>query len=177
MKQGMILLISIVSVAREFVGKLLGEGQHKVTVTAIAETLSKQSNSWKDQTPQVEVQFTDAEGRMITHWFNQKGYAQKKDYADGKAPKGYEFRSSENGNENYAVEISSGKRLASESRTADCLRIIGEFANDCGIPAGEEGTLEGKEVGIGVRKNARDNYEVFYTMPASKVKDAATAEA
>lgn len=175
---GMILLaITILSAARQFAGKLLGEGEHKVTITSIAESLSKPSSAWKDQTPQIEVQFKDAMGHMITHWFNQKGYQQKKDFENGVAPKGIEFRSSENGNEEYAVDTKTGLRLVSESRTADCLRILGEFANDCGIPTGEEGSVEGKEVGVGVRKNARDNYEVYYTKPASKVKLAESAEA
>lgn len=178
MNKGLILLSLVVtSVARKFNGKLLGEGEHVVTITTVAETLSKPSEFWKDQTPQIEIGMKDAEGKVITHWLNQKGYMRASDYPNSKAPKGVEFRSSENGNEMYAVDIKSGNRIESADRTADCERIIGEFANDCGIAAGEEGTLEGKTVGIGVRKNARDNYEVHYSKPASKVKSTEDAEA
>lgn len=166
----------IKSVERENKSSILQPGQHVVKVTTVAETNSKASSNWNDVTPQVEVVVKNSKGDSLTIWYNLKGYMRESDYPKG-APKGIEFRSSENGNEGYAVNIKTDERIESESRTADCDKIIGEFANDCGIKAGTEGTLEQKTVGIMVRENSRGFMEMHYTMPASKVKVATEADA
>ena len=110
---------------------------------------------------------------------------QQKDYPNGKAPKGIAFRSSENGNENYAVDSATNERIEDEANTATCLNIIGEFASDCGIAENTKITstkqlltlLQGAEVGIKVRAKSDDKVEYHYSMPVDRVKATEDAEA
>src|SRR3990167_7886449 len=149
-------MFKILVKAKVFLGALLGIGEHRVVISEIAETVSKPSDNWEDQTPQIEVKFKDEKGSVLTHWFQLKGFMQQKDYPNGKAPKGIAFRSSENGNENYAVDSATNERIEDEAKTATCLNIIGEFASDCGIAENTKITstkqlltlLQGAEVGI-----------------------------
>lgn len=149
-----------------FIGesKFLSEGLHVVIITAIAETLAKVSPNWKDQTPQLQVEFTGENEKTITHWFNLKGYKTRADYEGQAIPKGIEFRSSENGNEEYAVNTKTGERIESESKTAECERMLAEFAyNVADEQAGVEVDLkEGLQVGIMVREGGRGFNEVHY---------------
>ena len=171
-------MIKFIVKIREFAGKLLGKGEHIVIVDTVAETVSKPSDNWSDQTPQLEVKFKNDEG-TLTHWFQLKGFMQAKDYPNGKAPKGIVFRSSENGNEQYAVDIKTNERIESEEKTETCMTILGEFAGACGLKEGSSITqkaLEGAEVGIGVRLRADDKVEYHYSKPAADVKTSVETE-
>lgn len=171
-------MIKFIVKIREFAGKLLGAGEHVVTVESIAETVSKASDNWDDQTPQLEVKFRNDEG-TLTHWFQLKGFKTRKDYPNGKAPKGIEFRSSENGNEEYAVDTKSNERIESDDKTETCMTILGEFAGACGLSEGKEITqkaLEGAEVGIGVRLRADNKVEYHYSKLADDVKVSQDAD-
>ena len=144
--------------------KIIGAGLHKVIILAIAETLAKVSPNWKDQTPQLEVDFQNEEGKTLKHWFNLEGYQTRADYEGKDIPKGIEFRSSENGNEEYAVDTATGMRIESADKTAECKRMLAEFAyNVADEKAGVEVDIkEGSIVGIMVRENSRGFNEVHY---------------
>lgn len=160
-------------------GGLLSVGKHLTTITDIVEDVATASANWADLTPQIKVVFKNASG-TITQWFNMKGYKSIADFPTGIAPKGFEFRSSENGNENYLVNIKTNKRVESDEKTAQAMKIFGEFACDAGIAEGEDfgiADVIGKEIGVAVRDNNRGGVEVHYTMPASRVKVSEDAEA
>lgn len=144
--------------------KIIGEGLHQVIITAIAETLAKVSEFWADQTPQIEVDFEDANGKTLKHWFNQKGYKTRADFEGQDIPAGIEFRSSENGNEEYAVDTKTNMRIESESKTAECENMLAKFAYYVADEnAGVEVDIQpGSTVGIMVRENARGYKEVHY---------------
>lgn len=180
-----VTMFKIIVKARVFLGALLSAGEHKVVISEIAETVSKPSDNWKDQTPQIEVKFKGENDRVLTHWFQLKGYKQAKDYPNGKAPAGFAFRSSENGNEQYAVNIKTGNRVEDPAKTATCMNILGEFAATCGIAEETEinstseliEALQGAELGIKVRSRADDKVEYHYSMPVENVKSSSEAEA
>lgn len=159
--------------------KFLGEGLHQVIITSIGDTLAKVSQNWKDQTPQIEVVFTGENEKTIKHWFNLKGYQTRADYEGKDIPKGIEFRSSENGNEEYAVNVKTGERIESESKTAECERMLAEFAfyvadEQAGV---DVDVKEGCTVGIMVREGSRGYNEVHYfkgvTATAEKMSEEA----
>jgi len=178
-------MFNIIVKARVFVGGLLSAGLHVVKITEVAETTSKPSDNWEDQTPQLEVKFENEEGNKITHWFQLKGFMQQKDYPKGIAPKGVEFRSSENGDENYAVDKATGERIEDEAKTATCNTIVSEFTANCGIKEGTKinslnaliKAISNAEVGIMVRKRADNKVEYHYSKPASEVTVEEDAEA
>jgi hypothetical protein len=176
--------MKIVVKIREFVGKILKAGEHLVTIAEASVTVSKVSDSWKDQTPQLEVKFKDEKGSSITHWFQLKGFKQAKDYPNGKAPAGIEFRNSENGNEQYAVDKKTGKRIEDSAKTETCGTILGEFLGNCGLEVDEEFDLNDVpeaikdcQVGIKVRERADEKVEYHYSMMADDVRLTEDAEA
>jgi hypothetical protein len=163
------------SAKRPFNGddKIIALGLSAVVISAISETLAKKSDQWNDQTPQLEVTFEDEEGKSLKHWFNLQGYQTKADFEGKVVPKNIEFRSSEKGNEEYAVDTTTGNRLVSESKTAECEAIIGYFVGDTGVDIGEEtdaNSLMGSAVGIMVRENSRGFREMHYSLPADQVE-------
>lgn len=159
--------------------KIIGAGLHQVIITAIAETLAKVSPNWKDQTPQLEVKFEDSEGKSIMHWFNLKGYKTRADYEGQDIPKNVEFRSSENGNEEYAVDTKTNTRIESPEKTAECENMLAKFAyyladEQAGV---DVDVKEGMPVGIQVRENARGFNEVHYFKGASATETALQEQA
>ena len=177
-------MFKIIVKAREFSGKLLSAGEHAVSISEASETVSKPSDNWDDQTPQIECKFKNETG-SLTHWFQLKGFMQAKDYPNGKAPKGIVFRNSENGNEQYAVDLKTNERLEDEAKTETCLRIISEFIADCGVAEGTKinsvadviKAISGAEVGIRVKERADGKVEYHYAMSVDKVRDMEDAEA
>jgi|CXWL01.1.fsa_nt_gi hypothetical protein len=162
---------SFKSIAKVLVGGLLGTGEHKCTITEIGMDLSKPSPNWSDRTPQIKTVFKNDKG-TITQWNNLKGYKTIKDFANGVAPKGFEFRSSEAGDENYLVNLKTNERVESPDKTATCERMFAEMGNDAGIAEGADFTISdliGKEVGVVVRAKGK-GVEVHYTKPASRVR-------
>lgn len=168
------ITMNLVSVKRAFNGedKLIPLGESVAIIANAAETFAKVNANWSDRTPQLEVKFENESGQMLTHWYNLQGYQTKADFEGKAVPKGITFASSENGNEDYAIK--GGARIVSEEKTAECERIVGEFINDSGLPAGEEITdsnqLVGLQIGLMVRDGSRGFREVHYTKLASKVK-------
>lgn len=151
---------------------LLQPGRHLCAIKTAADTLSKPNDMWKDRTPQVEVVFEDTNGKIITGWYNLKGYQKQDDFADGKAPKGFEFRSSEGNDEQYLVDLKTGNRVESLERTEQALKIFTNMANDAGIGAGEGfelSDLTGLPIGVQVRAK-NQSVEIHYTMPAKRVE-------
>ena len=177
-------MFKIIVKAREFSGKLLSAGEHAVSISEASETVSKTSDNWDDQTPQIEVKFKNETG-SLTHWFQLRGFMQAKDYPNGKAPKGIVFRNSENGNEQYAVDLKTNERLEDEAKTDTCKRIIAEFLADCGVAedtvidsvAKAVKAMSGAEVGIKVRERGDGKVEYHYAMSVDKVRDMEDAEA
>lgn len=177
-------MFKIVVKAREFSGKLLSAGEHAVSISEASETVSKASDNWDDQTPQIEVKFKNETG-TLTHWFQLKGFMQAKDYKDQKAPKGFAFRNSENGNEQYCVDLKTNERVEDTDKTDTCKRIISEFLADCGVPEDTQidsvakaiKVMSGAEVGIRVKERGDGKVEYHYAMPVAKVRDMEDAEA
>jgi len=153
-------------------GGLLNAGEHLVSIDSIIEDSASPSSNWEDITPQLRVTMKNEDG-VITRWFNMKGYQSIEDFPTGKAPKGFEFRSSENGDEGYLVDSKTNERVESEEKTALAEKIFCEFACDAGVEEGadfDENDLLGAELGVVVRNNA-SGVEVHYTKPASQVEE------
>jgi len=172
---------TFVSVKKVLKGGLLSIGQHLTTIASIVEAKPTEDidRQWNDDTPQLEVTFQSEEG-SIKKWYNLAGYKSKSDYPTGVAPKGFEFRSSANGDENYLVNIKTGMRVQDEEKTATAEKIFCELANDAGIAEGEGfgiSDLIGKQIGVNVRDNNKGGVEVHYTMPASRVQVSEDAQA
>lgn len=156
-------------------GGLLNTGEHLVSIESIIEDASSPSTNWADTTPQIKATMKNDDG-VITRWFNMKGYQSLEDFPTGKAPKGFEFRSSEQGDENYLVNSKTNERVESEEKTALAEKIFCEFACDAGVEEGadfDENDLIEAELGVVVRDNGNGGVEVHYTKPASQVKEVA----
>tara|TARA_R110000803_G_scaffold36811_5_gene79151 strand:- start:2881 stop:3375 length:495 start_codon:yes stop_codon:yes gene_type:complete len=120
----------------------LDNGRHLTKLTNIADDLSDAGYD------QMVGTFTkvDADGNepsdpklrgSIRKWWNLEGFEKE---ADGKT---------------YKLD-KDGNRIHSDENTAACGRIIGQFANRCGIPAGESFNrkdLFNKVIGIVVKPN------------------------
>jgi len=160
---------------------IMPAGLHKAIIAAFAETKPKLA-PWADITKQTQVTFENEEGAKISMWNNFIGYRNKTDFPDGKAPKGFQFMSSEGHNENYLMNSETKKRVVSEDRTNDAVRIFLEFLEESGIvEAGAEfqsideviqfasENLIGVEMGVKVRINDDNKSEVHHTMSLANV--------
>lgn len=170
------------SIKKVIKGGLLQAGQHITKVASLVEVQAEQALNWVDRTTQIKAEFKNEEG-VICRWFNTAGYKSIADFPTGIAPKGFEFRSSENGNENYLVSIKTNERVISDEKTETAYKMIGEFIEDCGIPAGTEfadfnafaSAVTGSEVGVCVKDDG-GKVSVAYTMHAERVKSAVEAD-
>lgn len=154
-------------------------GFHVVTVKAVTpETAAAKNGAWTDLTRQFKVEFTNTFG-VHTHYFNTCGYKRLEDIQpqdlsqmsqkilNAAKPenrnavfiqlrdKEFEARSSDNGNESYAVNIANKQRVESEARTEVAINMLSEFAFACGVTEGEDVDIEdlvGASVGIELRE-------------------------
>lgn len=179
----------LVSVKKILKGGLLQAGQHATEISEVSLVESEPSTQWADRTAQLKVAFKNAAG-SITRWYNTIGYKSISDFPTGIAPKGFEFRSSESGNENYLVNIKTGLRVENDEKSETCATMLGELLEDAGIPAGtdfsDEATgevdfeavakaLYAKPIGLMVKED-NGKVNVAYTMHVEKVKTAIIAE-
>ena len=106
---------------KKFAGKLLEAGMHLVTVSAIVEDKPSHAADmpWKDVTPQVKITVKNDNG-FISSWFNLRGYKNVNDYPNGIAPKGFEFASSEFGEEQYLISSKTKVRVESAEKSEGC---------------------------------------------------------
>ena len=161
---------------------IMSAGLHKAIICAFAETKPKIA-PWSDITKQTQVTFENEEGAKISMWNNFIGYRNKTDFPDGKAPKGFQFMSSEGHNENYLVNSTTKARVVSDERTADAVRIFLEFLEESGtVEEGQEFNsideiitfatehLLGTEMGVKVRLNEQNKSEVHHTMSLANVE-------
>jgi len=177
-------------------GGLLSIGLHLCVIFAIAQSKWKQVYRdaagtipcWLDETPQIAVTFKNDSGQII-NWYNMKGYVNQKDYEEGgshygkKVPANHEFVSSFGHSENYLVNTKTKMRVENASKTAECLRIFGEFCVDAGLEVGGSDTvesimqsLEGAEIGVMVRaKGNTSQVEVHYTCAAEQCEGVEVA--
>lgn len=153
-------------------------GTHVVTVKGIApESASAKNGAWTDLTRQVKVDFSNALGNH-THYFNVCGYKRMEDISIEDLSqtsqkmilatkpesrnavflqlrdKEFEARSSDNGSESYAVNVSTKERVISDSRTEVAQNMLAEFAYSCGVEEGQDIDIEdlvGVSVGIELR--------------------------
>jgi len=166
--------------AENNISKLLGEGEHATEIIGVALTQSTQNPDYADRTPQVEVTFGDEKGRSIKSWLNLKGFktfsrnsdkdVEGKDFLSEKEQESGKFEA--RGPFGYAVNKKSGIRIESTSKTASARSIIGKLGVDCGIPEGNDFSMEdlqGKSVGIKVIRNNNGQLRVHYSMPAAEV--------
>ena len=168
---------------------IMSAGLHKAIISAFAETKPKLA-PWADITKQTQTTFENEEGAKISMWNNFIGYRNKTDFPDGKAPKGFQFMSSEGHNENYLVNSTTKDRVVSDERTADAVRIFLEFLEESGtVDEGQEFDsideiiqfaaehLVGTEMGVKVRINADNKSEVHHTMRLADVEAKLNVEA
>lgn len=131
---------------------LLGDGAHLCKITAVSETASKESEDYKDRTPQIEVSFETPKG-FIRHWFNLAGY---KKGDDGK----------------YIVDKKTKIRVIDEENTAAARAIFERLGLHAGIDEGSDFGLEdliNLEVGIFVKTDENGKPRVARTMYPEKV--------
>jgi hypothetical protein len=151
---------------------LLGPGEHEVTIKQVFTDTAKPSDLYTDVTEQLAVLFEDASGKVITRWYNLKGYE-----VNAKAP----TRKDSEGRDvpNYAID-KSGARLENVANTKKALAIISGLAIHAGFDEDHEldaSDLVGKSCNIMVQRDAKFNSsKVAYTMKPSKVAKDAEAE-
>lgn len=146
--------------ARSNQKEMLGPGKHLVTIASIAECLSKKSDDYKDQTPQLEVKF-ETENGFITGWYNLKG-----------------FKKNEDGS--YAINPKTKNRIEDVENTTTAVGIFERLALHAGIPSGTEfdiAELVGMEIGIKTESNDQGKMRVQYTMSSDRVETPASVEA
>jgi hypothetical protein len=134
--------------------ELLPKGRHQVTVHSISDAVAESEN-WTDPTEQVKIVYKEKDGnRYISDWLNLKGFKRMTDLTDKEKSSGkFEARSSETGDEEYAVNKKTGARVEDPERTEKCLSIFGEIMTSCGVEDGEERdfySLVGSELYIDV---------------------------
>ena len=149
-------------------GSLIGVGLHTAIVTSAIETKSKQG------TEQLEITVQNAAGVTRNIWLNLTGFrANKKgEYIDanGKMIKWSLQDSPE------VISKALARRIEDPAKTETCLRIVQEFACDCGIPDGDDfevSDLVGSTVLVGVMDDGKGQ-KVSHTFHVNK---ATTAEA
>jgi hypothetical protein len=153
-------------------------GAHLVTVASISEVFTAAKNGeWNDKHPQAEVKFEkhDENGNVlgsIKMWLNGQGYKKYDELSPKEiASNKYIRASSEDGDEDYAIDKKTNERIICPDKTAKCMEIISGFAGDVTGSVGEETTLSdlvGQEVGIVVRAKGTST-EVHYTCDASRI--------
>lgn len=138
---------------------LLTDGAHVCKIKAVSETASKESEDYKDRTPQIEVSFETKNG-FIRHWYNLKGF---KKNADG----------------TYVIDKKTGMRVKDSENTAAALAIFERLGLHAGIAEGQDFGLEdliNQEVGIFVKTDENGKSRVTRSMPAEKVTAEASEE-
>jgi len=167
--------MKFVAKEKAFSGKLFSPGMNYGTVSSIEEDVpSGDNNPWNDVTPQVKAVVRNKTG-FITIWFNLKGYKNATDFPDGVAPKGHEFVSSENGNEEYLMNSKTKVRVEDEVRTEQAVSNLLDFAAKCGV-VGEFDfpDLLDKQVGVMVRERGT-RVEAHYFVKFEDVAEEVTA--
>jgi hypothetical protein len=177
------MLNNRITTAKKAFANQLGIGSHLVTVASISEVFTAAKNGeWNDKHPQAEVKFDklDDAGNTIGSikmWLNGQGYKKYDELSPKEIASGKYIRvSSEEGDEDYAIDKKTNTRVVCADKTAKCMEIIAGFAGDVTGSAGEETTLAdliGQEVGIVVRAKGSST-EVHYTCDASRIATEAT---
>ena len=152
--------------------KLLGEGEHAVTIKEVYTAQAKPSDLYTDVTEQLAVLFEDGNGKVITNWYNLKGFE-----VNPKAP----TRKDSQGREipNYAID-KSGARVESVANTKKALAILKALPIHCGMKEGAEldvAELTGKSCNIVVKHDPKFNSsKVAYTRVSREITEDAEAE-
>lgn len=167
---------------RHVPGSFFKAGDHLVVIAACSMDQSRQVPEWADRTPEVKIEYRNANG-VIFHNYALKGFKKldKDENPKGIAPAGFEYRqaSDKEGNPvgpHYLVDVKSNTRVEDEASTAMAQDIFGGVAADAGIADGEDFTLNdlvGASIGICVRERAENGKpEVRYTMEATNARVA-----
>lgn len=170
-------LIAITLVSRQS-SSLLGIGKHETTIVAVEDAEASENDEYSDRTPQLKVTFQSNETKgKFSHWFNLCAYKRFADLTDAeKASK--KFASV--GDAGYAVLVKTKKRVQDPEATEKALNILNGLLFNCGFPAGEAVEAEdliGKEVGIEISMNDRQNARVKSTFMLASVKEAMEEQA
>lgn len=162
------------------VSKLLGIGEHVVTVTEVSEKQSAANPEYADRTPQLQVVFKTEDGKQTTGWYNMLGYKRFSELSEEDQVSGAYSASTEQG---YAIDNKSNERVTSEENTNAALSILGKLGDDCGLATGETISLEqfsktifGCQVGISIAANNRNQTRVQFSMRPDQVEAPAVAE-
>ena len=162
----------------------LGTGDHIVEIIEAAMTMSKELKTplgetpkWNDRTPQLQILVRNPKG-MITSWLNLKAFKNVKDFTDGVAPAGHEFRSFDESSEKFLVNLATNTRVESIERTAVLHEQVANFAACAGF-TDEDGEMDldeimagaiGQTTAVRVRENTRCQLEVSNFMLPERVK-------
>jgi hypothetical protein len=161
---------------KQNIGSLLPAGDHVVTITECGMELSKENSElWADQTQQLKVVMKNDKG-MITSWLNLEGFKNKKDYPDGVAPKGFDFRQFDENSDAFLVNTKTNKRVRSQERTDKLLAKVGNLAFVLGFEEDADFELDeviasaiSSEIGVRIRENNKGKLEPFHFIPANEV--------
>jgi hypothetical protein len=165
----------MITTAKKDFSNQLPVGSHIVTVESILQTSAKaKGGEWNDETPQIELKYKNETG-SIKQWLNLQGFKKygelsAKEIASNK----FTRASSENGDEDYAINKATGMRVEDPARTEKCMEIIAQVAGDIVGSAGEDVNffdLVGSEVGIVVRAKGTST-EVHYTCDPARIVSA-----
>ena len=148
---------------------LIAVGEHLAIIDKVYLGEAEGNGRYNDKTEQLVVVFMAAK-KLITRWFNLKGYEVDPDEKTIKDDSGRDIP-------NYLID-KQGNRIEDEKNTEACLRIIGQLGCDAGIASDEDfepSDLEGLEVGISVIEDSsfgKARLKVAYTLPAERVSAA-----
>ena len=191
-----------ISTASTFSGGLK-PGFHIGTITSVSEvTTNAKNGAWSDASIQDKIEITTPEGKA-TKYLHHGGKKRMEDLVVADLPlsaqkviaalppakqaiafekikfETFESRSSENGKENYAVNIATNQRVDDDARTSVAMRIAGEFMSACGIAEGTEAdTFDtiGLSVGIEIRSSSNNAGKSFNDVYRFMSVDAAQAK-
>lgn len=134
----------------------------KFTIISADPEYFSESRNWKDKTPRIIIKAECGEVE-ITNYIHLCCYKDISDFENGIAPEGFEFRSSENGNENYLVNLETLKRVESDEKSERLSTEIGHLAYCAGIRDEKDIEIDeilirivGQDVGIDYRKSSLD---------------------
>jgi len=161
-------------------GTKLTEGTHLVTIGDKADdvvgVLSHDSVMWAGNSRQVKFRVFNEQGYAYVY-MNLDGFKSEKDYANGKAPVGFEFRSFDANSTKYCVNKKTNERVPSVENTEVLNAKFGHLAACIGLDD-SDGDLsqaeiinaaKGVQIGIILRKKENGDIELGQWVPAENV--------
>ena len=173
-------LVETVSPELKLGGTKLTEGLHLVTIgdktDDVIGVLSHDSVMWVGNSRQVKFRVFNDEGYAYVY-MNLDGFKSEKDYVNGKAPVGFEFRSFDADSTKYCVNKKSNERVPSPENTAVLDAKFGHLAACIGLDDSEGeiskaeiiNAAKGVQIGIKLRKKLNGEIELDQWVPAENI--------